>query len=750
MTAAALQFLFGGQGVPFAANSGIRGYNTASTGAYHGAWPFLDFMKAGLWYTGSDFSGGTPNADNWITGIPNGQHYDFPIVYSMGNETGWFPPGDYEVVCSNTNLTVSCREAGGAVSANTPGAGVCTFTVTPVPGAWGAVSITIRVTNSSGSAQDCTDLRLNLVSERDLLLAGNTIRPVYADAYAGAKSIRMHDIMHFDDASGSSHIRYFSDMRQNLDKRNWAGDGGVGPSGIRNGICPVAVACELADKVGARPWFNVPAGTGQAIYIYDHANDWFAVYGQNSEDASATLIPHRLVNGEKIRSYSFRTNPALGPSLGNDQDMYVINADLNSGKGFRLSATLGGSWVQPASGAPTHSTTADIPSTGVGVLSLTITNIASTTDIVVGSAIHSSHFNGGVGIVSSHSGTSAVLDLVGGDPNLTGSSGTTAAITVNGDLGPTDLAFSVIASLDVDILTDMVNPYLNAIKDYRTAHPTLPAPMLEPMNEIWNFGFPAFRWFQKVASIFAGDFGNHASGTAWFLLTLWKAAEDILGVGNFTLVHPGQGQNFGNLAGSFEWVDTGIRSVGDKVKIQERAAIAGDTSGGIPTVVYAYAMYMANSEAPSGLSGNVFGTAYTDNGNSTAIPDSYWDGKFDNEISFKVGTSASDLASLEAVVPGMLATQYEWGQQVAQSIGNGNEYAVALNYLAYLDGDAGAAMYDRFWQAVVVPNIDRFYTMNHYSGVGGRSLTYAFFAWPILDMRLDETLCKRAAWYKLQ
>jgi hypothetical protein len=744
MTAAALQFLFGGQGVPFAANSGIRGYNTATTGAYNGAWPFLDFMKAGLWYSGAPAGNGTPNADNWVTGIPNGAHYDFPIVYSMGNETGWFPPGDYEVVCSNTNLTISCGTDGSAVSANTPGAGICTFTVTAVPGAWGAVFITIRVTNSSGSAQDCLDLRMNLVSERDLLLAGNIIRPEYAAAYEGAKSIRMHDLMHFDAASGSANVRYFDDFNQSLTKRNFAGDCGVGPSGINNGMCPVAVACELADVVGARPWFNVNAGTGQCLYVFDHSLNGYRVYGQNAEDASAINIPHRFVDGEKIWSYSFRTNPALGPTLGNDMDMYVRDSTLDGGLAFRLSTTLGGSAATIASGAATHTTTGNITSG-----SNQIASVASMTDIAVGSVIRGAQISGGFGIVTAIAGSTITLDLINGSAD--GMVTTTGAtITVNGDLGPAELAFSVIASLDVDIDTDMLYPYMQAIQDYKTANPTLPVPMLEPMNEIWNFGFPSFRWFNKIASQLAGSsVGNTPAGVGWFMLKMWKAAEDILGAGNFTLVHPGQGQNFDNIGASFEYTDPGIRNAGQKLKTQYVNALAGD-SGDIPTVVYAFAMYLANSEAPGGLSGNVFGTAYTDNGNSTSIPDSYWDGLFANEISFKVGTCASDLASLEAKVPGMLATQYEWGQQVSQGIGNSNEYAIALNFLAYLDGDAGAAMYDDFWQAVVVPNMDRWYTMNHYSGIGGRTLTYTFFAWPILDMRLDETLCKRAAWYKLQ
>jgi hypothetical protein len=665
---------------------------------------------------------------------------------------GFIQPGDYEAVTTQTNARVN-HNPGIGISNVVAGQGRCTFTVADMKSVdqFGATfGVGLTATNTSGSPIDITDFRVNLVSEASQIAPGNAFRQAYVDAHRGAKSIRLHDFGRFD-STGSVWARYFSDFNQNINKRAYSGDAGTAQTGINNGLMPIAVQCELPRRAGARPWFNMHTGMGRMGYNYDHASDSFYVYRTNPEDGTGITVPHRLVEGEKVRSFPFDINLALTP-LGNHVDMFVKNATLNGGKAFQLSATKFGPVVAFPNSAPITT-----PTGNIAAGSLVITGITGLANVGIGSIVRSSHLPDGFGIVQSIDSVSQVTlqDLFtdnGGNNyrgQITAASGT--PITFNGNLGFLELRYSTMASMDVDVVADMIRPEMQAIK---AAWPT-GKPMFEPSNENWNSGFPSFHWFHDIASVLAGNTNrDHSQGMAWFILLMWKTAEEVFGAGNFTIVHPGQGQFFGNLGNSFNYVDPGIRRAGVTLQQQYIDALASDTNPDIPSVVYAFAMYLggADSTIPGSFNdvfnGQLLADAYADNGNTTNIPDSYWDGRFNAEIQWKTGTVPADLAAVKAVVPNIKMTAYEWGHQLASAVRNDNEYLAAINLQTYLDGPAGAAMYQRFWNQVIAPHANDWYTLNHFSGYGGRTLllNHTFYSWPICGNDLTDNF--RSAWYK--
>lgn len=744
MTAAALRLFMGGRSnTPI--SDGIHGFNTATPMTFNGCFPFIDLVKSseGIW-EGSNIGGATAdtNGDGWITGLPNGATATLTLAFNLSDIGGFLQPGDYRIT-TTSGATLNTFTPTTGITVTTTTVNLCEFTLADLTGAWSGLTLKILVHNATGAAIDVRDLKCYLISEETDLLAGKVFRQAYVDALSGARTIRMHDLQQFDQAD-SAWERKFSVFNQNMDKRCYAGSNGY-LNGIHEGQCPIAVCMELADRASARPWFNLHVGLGERIYTFDHSVAGFRLYGQYSGNGSATNIPHGLIEGEKIISYSFDSNNTVLHPFNQDVAMYVKNATLDGGKAFQVSSTQFGSVVPLSSAAGITTTTGNLTTN-----SSVITGIASLANVSVGSVVYCTHLsgNGGVGVVASVDSASQVtLEFL--DSNDC-TSGTGVAITFNGDFGNGPVnRYSTMSSMDIDSVTDMIQPEMQAMKDYMDAHPSAKPPMFEVQNEVWNFGFPTYRWCQHVAATLAGDPGITPSGLAYYLLLVWKTAETVFGAGNFTLIHGGQGGFFGNMTNSFEYVDPGIRNAGQKLKTQEINALAGDSDPNVPTVIYSTAYYLGGSGNPNDgslMDGPVFTKAVSAIGSGT-IPDSYWDDRFASEISWQAGQLSADLAAVAAKVPNIRTGIYEAGHQVnGNVINSGPELTAAQGYMAYLDGDPGGVMYTTYINSLFAAHGSSIYTVNHYNGAGSRTVRNgAFFAWPIIPGDLSSTP-RVAAW----
>lgn len=314
------------------------------------------------------------------------------------------------------------------------------------------------------------------------------------------------------------------------------------------------------------------------------------------------------------------------------------------------------------------------------------------------------------------------------------SGGSPVTITAASNSIPSDNSYARISSLDIDPYTDMILPYLTAA---HTGDPTA-QPIVEPGIENWNTSFPTWDWLRSVVSVIAGVPGNAAAGHAWITLQVWKAAEALWGASNATVAYVAQGGYFAFFGDGFDYTDPGIRATGVTFKQQCITALAASPT--VPRAVYAIASYLVNS-------GTTLADAYASVG-SAAIPDAYWDSLFNAQIALRVTDIAgagtlSDIPNVRLKVPGIPVMLYEWGQQVINST-NANTKAVGDNLIAYLDGAAGAAMYLRFWNAVMAPN--NLYAACHYSGPTGRTCTTGqFYAWGISNGQSDSV---RSTWFR--
>lgn len=265
--------------------------------------------------------------------------------------------------------------------------------------------------------------------------------------------------------------------------------------------------------------------------------------------------------------------------------------------------------------------------------------------------------------------------------------------------------YATVAPLDTTPQTSMRGPIASLC--YATDPNAIV--YVEDSNEVWNYSFDQTQYTLAASKALAGDNG---SGYAYEALNCWAAFEAVYPPSQIVRVMAGQAAGFETA--NFAYTDhLGIISSGKTV--------SQILSASLSRCCYAFAPYI-NCAVNAGDHANTVTPplAYTANGNTTAIPDAYWDSKFNNGITDATGWSSGSYSGAQTAVPGIAMTCYEWGHQFFWRGSDIHAAAIGNNLATYLDGAAGGAMYQRAYSAVLAPfNVS---LINHYFSTGSYQL----------------------------
>lgn len=227
--------------------------------------PFLDIMKqARPWMAGGlglDFgglqSGGYLDANGWPTSIPDGA-YDVQTVWDVppgtaGAEGPWVLTWEGEGTLSINGVEVTSSSAHRIEFTNT---GADSF------------FLSISSTDPNDNGNYIKDIHIVPARYEALADAGEIFNPDWLALIDDVRQVRFMDWM---ETNGSTQVDWAD--RPNVDSFSYMSGFGRGTYGV-----PVEVMVQLANKIGADAWFNMPHMASDdyitqfATYVRDHLN----------------------------------------------------------------------------------------------------------------------------------------------------------------------------------------------------------------------------------------------------------------------------------------------------------------------------------------------------------------------------------------------------------------------------------------------------------------------------------------------
>lgn len=291
---------------------------------------------------------------------------------------------------------------------------------------------------------------------------------------------------------------------------------------------------------------------------------------------------------------------------------------------------------------------------------------------------------------------------------------------------------------DLDEHNDMFLPFAQACF---AADPEA-LPLVEYSNEVWNSGYGIYPYNYYINCGVRLGSGHASSGYLWQALKCFKAFEQVYppeqvgrvvawftGIlqGYLAMTAKGQGLNFRD-PGVFDATKTFGQIL---LQAPERCH-------------YAVAAYvnLDDGAGHSGPGGYTAAVAYAANGNSTRYGDAFWDSQFERSIAYnadhKQGGMTAIRKSLARYLPGVKLCFYEWGQQAFWGglPADAKWKTTADSLSAYLESNAGRAMYERAWARDIAPyDLD---IVNFYNSEGSRAhTTTAYSHWGIRNRNTD-------------
>lgn len=211
--------------------------------------PFIDVMKTAREWIGhlqgqwGGFSydqleaGGFLDANGWVRDIPDGLGAISTLILTdLPTETADYTAGRYRVTYDGEGMLVV---SGGGASNVVYGNGEIWFDFQPGPG---PVLVTIEATDPNATGNYIRNIEV--VHERNIAAheRGEIFNPLWLDTINDFRVLRFMDWMETN----------------NSDQSQWADRPAVTDfSWALNGV-PVEVMVELANQIGADPWFNMP------------------------------------------------------------------------------------------------------------------------------------------------------------------------------------------------------------------------------------------------------------------------------------------------------------------------------------------------------------------------------------------------------------------------------------------------------------------------------------------------------------
>jgi hypothetical protein len=310
------------------------GMNVAAVSYYQNIYPFVDVVKnTGPGGPGANYT--YNSSTRWIDALIPGATWELVLALNMDADYGYFPPGNYKVV--STSGAVINMAASPGISVTSTGVNLCLFTATTLPGSWDTLNARIQLTNSTGGNINIHDCYCCLVSEESRLLADpDAFKQDYLNFHSRARMLRFMDWMATINNPYSTLAEY--GLQTNA-RRCYATDY---PS-----LPPWRIAAKLCHEIGCDLWICLPMGNKCRAMSFTGATT--SVFTGYNEQASTTVEPHQLVNGERIMFTNKLSGyyPTQMAPFADNTVYYVVNATSTT---FQLSATSGGSPILSSTG----------------------------------------------------------------------------------------------------------------------------------------------------------------------------------------------------------------------------------------------------------------------------------------------------------------------------------------------------------------------------------------------------------------
>ena len=275
-------------------------------------------------------------------------------------------------------------------------------------------------------------------------------------------------------------------------------------------------------------------------------------------------------------------------------------------------------------------------------------------------------------------------------------------------------------------------------------------PLVEYSNEVWNSGYGIYPYNYYINARVRLGSGYASTGYLWQALKCFKAFEEVYPpaqVGRVVAWFTGTLQGYLAMTDRGQGLNFPDPGVFDKTKTFGEILLQAPER-----CHYAVAAYL-NLDDGAGHSGPgayTAAVAYAANGNSTTYSDAFWDSQFARSIAYnaehKMAGMTAIRASVDKYLPGVKLGFYEWGQQAFWGglAADPKWLATAASLSAYLESDAGRAMYERAWAKNIAPYDLDF--VNFYDSEGSRAVTATSFShWGIRNDNVDNAV---STWFR--
>lgn len=248
-------------------------FNLSGISDYSSAMPFLDLvhvMRPWIGHEGNTWSamshaqlrdGGYLDAQGWLTSIPEGLDSVGTVWSWEGVRTGVYVltyegEGEIDIILKANVLS---SEPGRIVFENTTG---------------GSMGFNITATDPNGTGDYIRNISVVPEQYEALAQTGAIFNPDWLAVIEDARQLRFMDWM----ATNNSTLSEWADRPQ-PDEATWMGRG-----------APVEIMVQLANQVGADPWFTMPAQASDdyirefATYVRDHLDPGLVAHVEYSNE----------------------------------------------------------------------------------------------------------------------------------------------------------------------------------------------------------------------------------------------------------------------------------------------------------------------------------------------------------------------------------------------------------------------------------------------------------------------------------
>lgn len=314
---------------PAASPHGVMvGTNLDGISYWNTGLPTLDLMKsAGRWLPQreGEYDTGEPlalDAQGWVERVapPTGtQRYDSVLVTVLHDNPAAPPAMRYVVLYDGRGSIGAVAVDGARTLDDTPGR------LEVVSGKGGSLYLRIAA-SADGTPADIRNIRVVRADLLPLYQAGLSFNPAFLAKIGDFRVLRFMDWMNTNAVLNRSGVPLTGEAIDTAPLLTWAdrpkpGDmrWGDGSRGV-----PVEAMVELANRVGAEPWFNMPVNADDdyvrrfALYVRDHLRPDLRVHVEFSNEVWNTIFP-------QARYAAAQAHKRLGAD-GNWMEWYGIRA----------------------------------------------------------------------------------------------------------------------------------------------------------------------------------------------------------------------------------------------------------------------------------------------------------------------------------------------------------------------------------------------------------------------------------------